>query len=103
MLFASKMTFVCIPGGPAVFSQGAVAPSRSLCPGAPAAPGIFGTTSVKLASITAAIPTNAQRLWREIPDLLALTSHESGLMQRVLSAITKRGLFICVLMAFNKE
>ena len=101
------MTFVCIPGGPAVFSHGNVAPVPDCCLDAPATEGVFGTMTVRLTNITAAIPTRAQRLWCTFPVLLTLGSDgesgEAGSVHRVLLSITSQCLFItCVRRALTK-
>src|SRR5262249_38677451 len=74
MLFASKTTFIRMPGGPAVFSHGDIGPETECCLAALATIGAFGTTTPRLARMAAAIPSKAQRLWRYFPDLLALAS-----------------------------
>src|ERR671924_2182447 len=69
MLFALKMTFVVIPGGPPVFSHGAVAPWGDLSPKAPVAAGVLWSVRIGTIRIAAAIASPPRRLYGEFSEL----------------------------------
>jgi hypothetical protein len=93
------MTFVVTPGGPAVFSHGAVAPFPDLERGALAAAGVLWSARIGTIRIAAAIASLRKQRYCELTRLIALGSNgECGSISVALRRIAKRFFsLICVL------